>query len=570
MKKLYKKYLPAALLCLFFIGKTTAQPLGYSYGKVITLLASQVVGPVNFTDFTVMLKMTDPDLRSISNGGKVANVNGYDIIFTQNDCMLPLYHQIDEYNPVTGYLLAWVRVPLLSTTTDTDIQMYYGNSTVVAPTGSTSAWPADVRGVWHLAENPAGVAPQMKDGTSTAAHGTSNGGMTAAASVNAKIGKGLQFDEVNDYIQIPDINYTNSFTVSFWFRVWENSGTSYQYMFSHNNYAQFESLNAYFAESGLSYVPDQNQLKTNFQDINDATATSALDAGTGWWNNVWHYYTITVGNIGGATVYIDGVQYSYLSYLGGNAYDPPSDIFLGARADLNATRFLGGMLDEVHIADVPRSIDWIQTEYNNQNQAIDFFTVSPEFSSIAICSVLPIEMLDFEAAPAADHVDLHWITATEINNDYFTLERSADGIVWENIGTVDGAGTVFSQQDYFSTDEDPHTGTSYYRVRQTDFDGNTTCSPIRSVNFEGIEIINAWPVPGDEDIQFTINTTSAITARIRIIDALGRDVLDQYKKLEAGFNNFTADVSSWPPGVYTILITDTGQHDHVQQTILVR
>lgn len=570
MKTNYRKTFSALLLCLFLIGKISAQPLGYNYGKVITLLASQVVGPNDLADFTVMLKMTDPDLRSISNGGKVANSNGYDIIFTQNNCMQSLAHQVDEYNPVTGYLLVWVKVPLLGTTTDTDIHMYYGNSTVVAPTGSTAAWGAPVKGVWHLSENPAGTAPQMKDGTATGAHGTSNGGMTAGSSVNAKIGKGLQFDEVNDYIQIPDINYTNSFTVSFWFRVWENSGNSYQYMFSHNNYAQFESLNAYFAESGLSYVPDQNQLKTNFQDINDATATSALDAGTGWWNNVWHYYTITVGNIGGATVYIDGVNYSYLSYLGGNAYNPPSDIFLGARADLNATRFLGGMLDEVHITDVPRSQDWIQTEYNNQNQAIDFFTVSPEFSAIAICSVLPIETIDFEANPQDVRVNLHWITATEVNNDYFTIERSVNGLQWESLGTVDGSGTSFSNQHYFSTDEQPYQGVSYYRIRQTDFDGNTSCSDIRSVNFKGIEIINAWPVPGDDEIQFTINTTSALTAQICITDALGREVLNRQQELRAGFNNFTADVASWPPGVYSIRINGTGQTEYVQQTVLVR
>ncbi|MDG2450438.1 MAG: LamG domain-containing protein, partial [Saprospiraceae bacterium] len=83
---------------------------------------------------------------------------------------------------------------------------------------------------------------------------------------------------------------------------------------------------------------------------------------------------------------------------------------------------------------------------------------------------LPIDLVSFTANVNDDRVDLKWLTSTEINNDYFTIERSVDGVLWEEIGVVVGAGNSFTPLDYQFTDQFPIEGSSYYRLKQTDFD----------------------------------------------------------------------------------------------------
>jgi hypothetical protein len=85
--------------------------------------------------------------------------------------------------------------------------------------------------------------------------------------------------------------------------------------------------------------------------------------------------------------------------------------------------------------------------------------------------ILPIELLSFSAEVLPGEVLLHWSTATEINNDFFTLERSEDAFAWEIIGQVQGAGTTSQTMHYTFSDRQPLEGLSYYRLKQTDFDG---------------------------------------------------------------------------------------------------
>ena len=104
---------------------------------------------------------------------------------------------------------------------------------------------------------------------------------------------------------------------------------------------------------------------------------------------------------------------------------------------------------------------------------------------IAPVSTLPVELLSFDAKPIEEAVQLIWETASENNNDFFTLEKSVNGSDWSAIGTVNGAGNSQEMLSYEFTDRNPLNGISYYRLKQTDFDGNFEYSDIRSVNFYG-------------------------------------------------------------------------------------
>lgn len=120
----------------------------------------------------------------------------------------------------------------------------------------------------------------------------------------------------------------------------------------------------------------------------------------------------------------------------------------------------------------------------------------------SFATALPIELISFEAELVFDQVFLDWSTATEINNDYFTLERSVDGKNFETIGIEAGAGFSKRRLDYRFVDQEPLSGRSFYRLKQTDFDGTFTYSAIRVVNNEEEKTIafSAYPNPVSDQL----------------------------------------------------------------------
>ena len=110
-------------------------------------------------------------------------------------------------------------------------------------------------------------------------------------------------------------------------------------------------------------------------------------------------------------------------------------------------------------------------------------------------SMLPIELLYFNAVLNDGEVDLTWVTKTEIDNDYFTVERSQDGSSWTEILEVDGAGNSSYEIEYFQVDRDPFFGNSYYRLKQTDFNGDYTYSPIVNIYQGGEDELILYPNP---------------------------------------------------------------------------
>jgi hypothetical protein len=108
-------------------------------------------------------------------------------------------------------------------------------------------------------------------------------------------------------------------------------------------------------------------------------------------------------------------------------------------------------------------------------------TFSNTAFGISSNGTLPVKLLSFNATLANGKVNCAWETASEINNDYFTLERSKDGNSFEAVGDVKGHGNSNRNIRYSYTDNNPFGGISYYRLKQTDFDGKYTYSPIKKV-----------------------------------------------------------------------------------------
>lgn len=559
------------LLCLGNISSILAHPSGYNYYKVVTINAAQVAGVTNFTDFPVLISLTDPDLRHTTSGGKVENLNGTDILFTLSDETTVLDREIEQYNSTTGQLVCWVKVPTLSASTNTTINLYYGNGCV--STASTNVWTNNYEAVLHLGEDPSGTAPQMQDSSPNTNAGTSQGGMLTANSVNGVIANGVSFDEVNDAITIPDFDYTsaNAFTVSFWFNVADNTGNSFQYMFSHGNFGVNNSLNVYFGEASLAFTTDRNMLKTIFQDNNDATNTNGHDAGTALVDGNWHYYTFSVSSPGNPIVYIDGVAVANITFQGGQSFNPVSNIFLGGRSDLNTSRFYGGMLDELRLSSTNRSANYILTEYRNQSSPATFYSIGTENNTGDACSALPIELLDFDASVVQEtKVKLTWKTSKEINNDYFEIQRSQNGREWQAVAQVASKGVNIAITNYETTDNLPLSGKSYYRLKQVDLGGSTSFSDIRSVNFTGIEIINSYPNPATTQITIQINSSEEGTGNIALYDVAGKSVLSNELSIKKGVSNFSLNISQFPAGTYVLKVQTSGGEHFDQVRVHIR
>ena len=111
------------------------------------------------------------------------------------------------------------------------------------------------------------------------------------------------------------------------------------------------------------------------------------------------------------------------------------------------------------------------------NSAV-IYTDPESINSTRIGVGLPIELLSFKGECSNQNIELEWLTASEINNDYFSIEQSIDGINWQLIAKVDGAGNSNSVNNYSYIDVIQYKNNSYYRLKQTDFNGKFKYSAI--------------------------------------------------------------------------------------------
>lgn len=160
---------------------------------------------------------------------------------------------------------------------------------------------------------------------------------------------------------------------------------------------------------------------------------------------------------------------------------------------------------------------------------------------------LPVDLLYCSISKRGEVVELKWATSIEINNDYFTLYRSADGLTFEEIAQVDGAGNSNERIEYTATDPVPFVGTSYYQIKQTDFDGSSEEFEIMTfINEAGDFIIYPNPVTN-----YILLNELASSLDTKIIDMIGRDLTNSTHFKNVG-NRTQIDVSALEPGHYLI------------------
>jgi uncharacterized repeat protein (TIGR02543 family) len=374
MKKNYQKKILAIALLILLI-TTTSFPLVLSqqhtqqttperdnlnwwntqwpYRKLITIDHTYVTSPL--TNFPLLISQpNDPDIAA------AAQSTGQDIVFIQyTDNTTKLNHEIEYYNHVTGQLVTWVRLPTLSSTTDTKLWIYYGNPTSSPQENIPGTWDTTYTMVQHL--NETGSA--MEDSTIYQNDGVSTGtNHTDAGKID-----GSQLYNGNDKIVIN--NFINSPT-ALTFETWVyRDATAFIYIACKGTYSNQNDWILYLRN---------NQPANEGIDFGIRNHTAYLRAGDTP-VNTWFYLTATYDN-GNVALYLDGNAIATAS-----GWPTLTNVFphLGVGNDYNGTE--GGlypmtlvMLDEIRISNTARSSAWIATSYNNQNNPQEFLAISIE------------------------------------------------------------------------------------------------------------------------------------------------------------------------------------------------
>lgn len=174
------------------------------------------------------------------------------------------------------------------------------------------------------------------------------------------------------------------------------------------------------------------------------------------------------------------------------------------------------------------------------------------------CTTLPIELISFNGRTLGDNTnELIWITATETNNNFFSIERSNGEGFFETIGAVNGAGNSNQILEYSFIDLDPSQGYNYYRIKQTDFDGQTSFSPtLYIVNDFDYDISALYPNPTNNNFSLDVNVDGEEELQFIITDITGKQVSNQFSLVNK-FKTVELNSSSLEIGIYFVSIVSS-------------
>jgi len=331
--------------------------LGYLFERNISIDYTKVAGGSDLYNFPLLVNLTGQNFLRTSPAGQIINVNGFDITFTDNNYNL-LDHQLEYYNGTNGDLIAWVRIPILSSSSNTVIKILYGNPQITTDPSVTSVWDSHYKGVWHLDNN------SLNDFTSFNKAGTPYNSPTYPA---GRIYNSLGMNGTNQYVEVindPNINFAGNITVSAWVNMnaggrdqkiagnQNNSSGGYKFGIYTNNKVEFEIRNA-------ANTPSLNR------DVPGGTVLS-----TGQW-----YYLAGISSdvLDSIKTFVNGIPERPFKKTGilGTASDK---LTIGKEPWLSSYYF-SGMFDELRISDEVRSNGWMRTEYNNQSSPSTFYAL---------------------------------------------------------------------------------------------------------------------------------------------------------------------------------------------------
>jgi hypothetical protein len=482
--------------------------------RKITIQASQVAA--DLTDFPMMIEVTGADFQGIEDD--VTDADGDDIIFRASLNGDQLDHEIEVYDTTNDVLVAWVKVPSVSGSSNTDIWMYYGNDCITSSTqNAAGVWSNSYEAVYHLHDD-------YLNSEGTSARDGSNNGAVHTSGYTGQIAEGADFElDDPDDVAISNWSWTgNQITIQAWMQ-WESLP---------DNATLFDKS---FGTGAQDYVWNLSKLKLGNKHrlrgyiktgTTAGSGTVEVDGSTDLNQDTWYFVVLKYD---GSNIYLRyNNQADNSASQSGNLYTLSSPtIRIGNHANGGDNPF-DGIIDEVRVSSVARSDNWLNTEYNNQSNPGSFFTLGPETPATAI------DLIAFSATGEGNHVRVDWQTAQEIRNLGFNLYRgtSPSGpFVKINDSLIPGLLYSVKGKSYSYIDAAVTPGTLYYyQLEDIDASGQRTFHGPVCVDWDADGIPDDWEIA--HGLNPWVNDAD--------IDA-DNDGLTHLEEYELGFDPFNPD-----------------------------
>lgn len=277
------------------------------------------------------------------------------------------------------------------------------------------------------------------------------------------------------------------------------------------------------------------------------------------------------GNFGSGIDHVSQAEYWILDRFATSG-TPTTDVNVRLTYDENTRSGLVTSGNDLRVARWNGS-QWVNQGGQGNSNVAGFVTTNTQVTSFSPFTLgsstsanpLPIKLLDFVAKPIANSVNIKWSTTAEIDNDYFTVEKSINGKEWMSIGTVKGVGNSEVLTNYNLIDANPVAGVQFYRLKQTDVNGEFTYSSIVPVKFGSAATLGVlvYPMPASNVLNIDLNTDAESSVDITILNTMGQVVL----KTTVTGNAHQLDIQNLVSGVYFIEVSSEGS---VTKTKLVK
>ncbi|MEP7080396.1 MAG: LamG-like jellyroll fold domain-containing protein [Ginsengibacter sp.] len=403
--------------------------------------------------------------------------------------------------------------------------------------------------------------------------------------LKAQTGQALNFDGVDDYVDITGVPISGSYTKEAWINLPVVDPLDPN---AHNIISgATTSLYVYQGKLGAGH---------NFNNVQDPTVLSP---------NTWYHVAVTYDAATTTmTLYKNGVQVATNPFV---TTATESVLYLGAIYTGTIGYFFNGTMDNVRIWNVARSSSEILNDYscfiapnspnlealypftqgiangnnpgvttlgdstsNAHNGTLNNFALTGSTSNWVApgapltnnCTALPVQLSDFSIMKSGNGVQLKWETATEINNKGFQIQRSSDGLNnWKDVAFVGGSGNTNERHKYAYADLSPVKGNNYYRLMQINFDGQATYSSIRSIRIIQVSQLVLYPTLATNNITLEVASTDMLNTIFSIYDGQGRKV--QQEKLVDQKQQI--NISNLQRGMYLIKLQNGASERFVKQ-----
>lgn len=520
---------------------------GYAGRKQLVINPEVLPGKDTLNDFPVFVTLRFDELRHATHGGLISSHEAGDLLFTAADGSTPLPHQVERFDPATGKLSAWVRVPqLVPDNAGNTLYMYYGNTAAVSSV-SSETFSGPYLFTWHfnrnlLSSGPVPVAGEYRGIKDEEGRFAGAKDFLPAERASALFGRpglpGLKGD----------------ISVSAWIRT--RGSDQDQVVFTDRSKKGGCSL--LIDKDGKAVFELRNGSKTT--TLRQAAGGRVLEPGK--WHSITGVYNSQTDSL---SVYVDGRIDRAIR--AGIPYTEGGALVIGSDAGQHQGYF-NGIIDELRVANRAFDQHYIQTLYTSESAPEAFFRIDGQ--EVFSASPKLAEISRLEAHVNAAHVSVNWQTTGESNLDYFTVERSTDGHHFEMVATTFAGEPTAGEKNYFLLDPAPVFGNAYYRLRYTSFKGESDVSNILNVHYQpedaAINIRRVDPNPFKDTFSVSFHASPGTDIEVKLTSISGQvvhtGILKPGKEGQAVFEYRNAQTLH--PGIYFLNLSQAEQQKTVK------